>query len=116
MNELIEQLFSNFSVNGVTIPVSFLQYKGHGEPYVTYMETNANNECCGDDELIGYAEYYDFDVYSKGSYTDIVDAIKKILKEHDFMFIPSMCSGDMYETDTGYYHKTLCFGILREEI
>ena len=36
-----------------------------------------------------------------------------IMKANNFMYVPSQDSAEMYETDTGYYHKTLCFGIER---
>ena len=115
MNELIETLFKDFAVDGVKIPVSFLYYEGHGEPYITYMQTDADNSYSGDDELLGYADYYDFDIYSKGDYTNIVKSVKALLKANDFVWQPSRSSADMYETDTGYYHKTLSFAILRGE-
>lgn len=115
MNELIETLFKDFTVDGVSVPVSFLYYDGHGEPYITYMQTDADSSYSGDDELLGYADYYDVDIYSKGDYTNIVKSVKALLKANDFVWQPSRTSLDMYETDTGYYHKTLCFAILREE-
>lgn len=115
MNELIETLFKDFTVDGVSVPVSFLYYKGHGEPYITYMQTDADSSYSGDDELLGYADYYDFDIYSKGDYANIVKSVKALLKANDFVWQPSRSSADMFETDTGYYHKTLCFAILREE-
>lgn len=115
MNELIEKIFAGFTVDSVAIPVSFLYYEGHGEPYITYQETDADNSLSGDDELIGYADYYDFDIYSKGNYKKIIGKVKELLRESDFVWQPSRSSADMYETETGYYHKTLCFGILREE-
>jgi hypothetical protein len=115
MNELIESIFENFTVNGKTIPVTFLFYQGHGEPYVTYQQTDADNSLSGDDDLIGYVDFYDFDVYSKGNYFPIIERVKELLKENGFVWQPSRSSGDFYETDTGYYHKTLCFAILREE-
>ena len=115
MNEFIESIFENFAVNGKSIPVKFLYYQGHGEPYVTYQQTDADNSISGDDDLIGYVDFYDFDVYSKGDYYPIIERVKQLLKEHDFVWQPSRSSGDFYETNTGYYHKTLCFAILREE-
>lgn len=115
MNELIETLFKDFTVDGFKIPVSFLFYEGHGEPYITYMQTDADSSYSGDDELLGYADYYDFDIYSKGDYTNIVKSVKALLKANDFVWQPSRTSPDMYETDTGYYHKTLSFAILRGE-
>ena len=115
MNELIQTIFQDFTVNGVSIPVKFLFYEGHGEPYITYMQTDADNSISGDDDLIGYVDFYDFDVYSKGNYFPIIERVKQLLKENGFVWQPSRSSGDFYETDTGYYHKTLCFAILREE-
>lgn len=115
MNELIEQIFNNFTVDGVQIPVSYMFYEGHGEPYVVYMQENADSSFSGDDELLGYVDYYDFDVYAKGNYSKIVEGIKEIMKANNFVWQPSRSSMDMYETDTGYYHKTLNFAILKEE-
>lgn len=115
MNELIESILSNFTVDGVVIPVSFLRYEGHGEPYIVYMQENADGSLSADDDLIGYVDYYDFDIYSKGNYTRIIESLKAILKANNFIFQPSRSSADMYETETGYYHKTLNFAYLKEE-
>lgn len=115
MNELIKTIFTNFTVDGVSIPVKFLRYIGHGEPYVTYTEVDIDNSISGDDELIGYVVFYDFDVYSKGNYNKIIESIKTLLKQNGFVWQPSRSSADMFEPDTGYYHKTLNFAIPKEE-
>ena len=115
MNELIQSIFNNFIVDGVPVPVAFLRYKGKSTTYVTYMETDINNSCAGDNEILGYVSYYDFDIYSKGNYFNIVESIKNLMKENGFVWQPSRTSQDMYEDDTGYYHKTLCFAIERSE-
>ena len=115
MNELIESILSNFTVDNVQIPVSFMFYEGHGEPYVVYMQQDADKSLSGDDELIGYVTYYDFDVYAKGNYLKIVEDLKAILKANNFVWQPSRSSMDMFEADSGYYHKTLNFAYLKEE-
>ena len=115
MNELIESILANFTVDGVQIPVSFMYYEGHGEPYVVYMGQDMNNSLSGDDELIGYVDYYDFDVYSRGNYLNIIESLKDVLESNGFVWQPSRSSQDFFETDTGYYHKTLNFGFLKEE-
>lgn len=115
MNELIKTIFNNFTVDGVLIPVKFLIYEGHGQSYITYQQVDADNSLSGDDDLIGYVDYYDFDVYSKWNYTKIVESVKTLLKQNDFVWQPSRSSADLYENDTGYYHKTLNFAFLREE-
>lgn len=115
MNELIESILSNFIVDGVEIPVSFMFYEGHGEPYVVYMQQDADGSLSGDDELVGYVDYYDFDVYSKSNYSKIIESLRAILENNGFVWQPSRTSQDFFETDTGYYHKTLNFAILKEE-
>ena len=113
MNELIESIFDGFRVNNVDIPVKFLRYDGNKTTYITYMQVNANDSLSADDKLINYVEYYDFDIYSKGDYTDIIAAVKQKLEENGFRWRPSWSSADLYEDDTGYYHKTLNFAIER---
>ena len=115
MNELIESILANFTVDGVQIPVSFMYYEGHGEPYVVYMGQDMNNSLSGDDELIGYVDYYDFDVYSRGNFLNIIESLKDVLENNGFVWQPSRSSQDFFETDTGYYHKTLNFAIFKEE-
>lgn len=112
-NTLIEQIFANFIVNGQAIPVSFLRYEGKNTTYVTYQQAFSNDAFSGDDDLQNYVDFYDFDIYSKGNYLPIVEAIKQILKDNGFRWQPTHSSGDMYEDDTGYYHKTLSFSIER---
>lgn len=109
MNELIQQIFADFTVGGVKIPVKFLYYNGNGQPYVVYFQEDADNSLTADDDLQGYVVYYDFDIYTKGNYFPIVEAIKSLLKQHGFVWQPSRSSMDMFEQDTGYYHKTLNF-------
>lgn len=112
-NTLIQQIFSNFTVNGVTIPVAFLRYSGKSTTYVTYQQAFANDPFSSDDELQNYVDFYDFDIYSKGNYIPIVEAIKLKLKDNGFRWQPNNSSGDLYDDDTGYYHKTLSFSIER---
>lgn len=114
LNTLIETIFANFTVDNVPIPVSFMFYEGHGEPYVVYSQVDADNSFSGDDEILGYVVFYDFDVYSKANYNPIIERIIALLEANGFKFQPSRSSGDMFETDTRYYHKTLQFAILRE--
>lgn len=114
MKELIERIFQNFVVDNVLIPVSMLKYQGHGEPYVVWMQEDADGSFSGDDHLMGYIDYYDFDIYSKGNIENIIERVKEILTANGFVWQASRSSSDMYEPDTGYYHKTLNFAVHRE--
>ena len=115
MNNLIEKTLKGFAVNDKGIPVKFLRYNGSSETYITYMMTDADSVLHGDDELLNYVEYYDFDIYTKGNYKPIIKALKGLLTSVGFMWEVERSSEDMYEDDTKYYHKTLCFSIERSE-
>lgn len=115
MNSLIETIFQNFIVDGKLIPVSFMRYNGKSTTYITYMYYDSNNSYSGDNELLGWVDYYDFDIYSKGNYLNIIENVKSVMKQNGFMFQPSRSSADMYEDDTGYFHRTLSFAIERQE-
>ena len=109
MNNELQTIFTNFAVSGVTIPVAFLKYTGKATTYITYQEIQDDTSFSADDELQAYVSYYDFDIYSKGNYLTIIESVKEILKANGWEWQPSMTSQDLYEDDTGYYHKTLCF-------
>ena len=115
MNNELQTIFANFTVEGKSIPVSFLRYTGKETTYITYQEIQDDTSFSADDELQAYVTYYDFDIYSKGNYLTIVESAKEILEANGWRWQPSMTSQDLYEDDTGYYHKTLCFAKIKEE-
>ena len=57
MNSLIKQIFKDFEVGGVNIPVAFLRYNGKSTTYITYQVMNINETFYGDDELMNYISY-----------------------------------------------------------
>lgn len=115
MNNELQTIFTNFAVDGVAIPVSFLRYTGKSKTYITYQEVQIDTTFSADDQLQAYLKYYDFDIYSKSNFLAIIESVKEILKANDWIWQPSMTSQDLYEDDTGYYHKTLCFAKIKEE-
>lgn len=116
-NTEIETLFNDFTVNSENIPVSFAYYGGNATKYVTYVENYKDNSLSADDSLIAYVSYYDFDIYVKrgnGSYFPIIEAIDNILVNNGWTRQLTRESPDLYESDTGYFHKTICYAKERE--
>lgn len=112
MNRAIEQAFAEFP-----IPVSFLVYDGHANAYVTYQQTDIDESLHADDNVSEFKTYYDFDIYVKGNqhgnYFPYIAQIKEIMENIGFMWEPTRDSGDLYEPDTRFFHKTICFSIER---
>lgn len=109
MNAEILDIFSDFNVGGTEVPVRFMVYEGHGEPYVIFSREYDDSSYAGDDSILGFVTYYDFDVYARGNFTALVEAVKTRLTDAGWTWQPSRSSGDMYESDTGYFHVTLSF-------
>lgn len=108
-NTEIQTLFNNFTVDNVSIPVNYLFYEGHNEPYIVYMQSDISSSYATEDNIAGVVAIYDFDIYSKGNYSAIADAVRSKLIGAGWTWQPTRDSQDLYDSDTGYYHKTYCY-------
>lgn len=107
MNNEILQIFKDFTVDGVSIPVEWLRYKGDLKTYVVFSDLGENPALSADDECIYSTKQYDFDIYSDGNYLNILKAVKQELKNNKWSWIED--SPTMYEEDTRLYHITTTF-------
>lgn len=105
MNKEIELILNKIKLDGKNIPYDYIEYTGKSYTYITY-------QCISDDPISfsedkpNYSEpHYDIDIYSKDNYLKIVEEVKKEFIENDFYFISD--SGDSYEKDTGFFHRTI---------
>ena len=114
MNKEIEDIFKDFEVNKVKIPLSFLSYKGKKETYLVYSSTGETPALANDDDISDSLYHYDIDIYTKGDYLDILSKIKEKMKEKEWVWEAD--GPDLYETDTGFYHKTTSFSKERSVI
>lgn len=108
MYEELSSLLDGFTVNGVAIPCALLYYDGDATTYITYSEVDKGNSLFADDKVRGYVSYFDFDIYTRGNYVDIREALIELLENNGWTYQPSRESPDLFETDTGYFHKTIC--------
>lgn len=112
MNAEIETLFTNFTVDGVAIPVDFLRHDPQaGETYMTYNSMIELPGVVADNQLQNTAQSYDFHIFSKTNYANIELAVKALLGSTGWVF--NQASEDLYEDTTQYYHKVITFEIER---
>lgn len=107
MNNEILNIFKNFTVDGVEIPVEWLRYKGDLKTYVVFSDIGETPELCADDDCEYSVKQYDFDVYSDGNYLNILKAVKQKLKSNGWTWVED--SPTLYEEDTRLYHITTTF-------
>ena len=98
MNSEIKTIFSNFIV-----PVEFGKYRGNEEEYVVYFSNGETPALHADDSVIASNNTYDFNIYSKGNYLNILNEVKKKLNDNGWTWIED--SEDIYEEDTRFFHK-----------
>lgn len=110
MNSEIETIFENFTVDDVSIPIEFEFYDGDADSYIVYSNSDNDSSYSGDDELLGYITYYDFEIYCTGNYFKILSNVISLMNQNGWQFEPSLSSADHYDRDTKMFNKTLCFG------
>lgn len=96
------------ALDDIKVEHGYMHYDGDADTYITYMQTDKSNTLAGDNTVIGCVVYYDFDIYSRGNWLDLVDTLVETMEGYGWTYEPSRDSPDMYETDTRFYHKTIC--------
>ena len=108
-NAEIETIFTGFKVDGESIDLAYLFYAGHADKYIVYSQVDSRNSYSADADIQGVVAVYDFDIYSKGNYYNIIEAVRQLLTSNGWTWQANRDSPDLYDVDTGYYHKTVCF-------
>lgn len=108
MNEELKWILGeNLTVNGENIPVSHLRYKGKSKRFITWTLLGETPSLSANDEPLFGVATVDIDIFSDGNYLDMVKAVKKKMKNGEWIWIGD--SPEMYEDDTGLYHITCSF-------
>ena len=73
-------------------------------PCITYYEQNNSPALVGDGKELTTESVMVIDVWSKGSTTAIAQAVDSVMAGLNFR---REFAGDLYESDTGVYHKSM---------
>ena len=108
MNAEIKSILGeNISIGNTSVPVSHLRYKGNSKTFVVWSILSEKPMLSADDEQIFSVVSVDIDVFSNGNYSKLITEIKRKMKENGWVWVED--SPEMYEDDTGLYHKTITF-------
>jgi hypothetical protein len=90
----------------IGVPVRFQTYTGTADSYITFFTYLEKPEQHADDEerITGY--YVQVDVWSKGNYTDLVNAVHEKMLAAGFI---KQNFYDLYEDYLKIYHKAMRF-------
>lgn len=108
MNEELKTLFGDgINVNGEVIPIAHLIYEGKSKRFITWTMLDETPILSANDEQLFSLCSVDIDIFSDGNYLDIIKEIKQLMKNNEWVWTGD--SPEMYEEDTGLYHKTCTF-------
>ncbi|MDD4802297.1 MAG: hypothetical protein PHF24_05065 [Syntrophomonas sp.] len=88
------------------VPVSFQKYTGKALTYITFHEYHQTGEEFAEDAEAFTGHYLQVDIWSKTDYTALAIEVKSLLIAAGFKRLDE---ADLYEPDTGLYHKGLRF-------
>ena len=114
MNEEIEKIFADFTVDNRKIPIEFGNYEGSSEDYVVYYSNGERGSSYYDNKIASVTIEYDFNIYSKSNFLNILNELKKILYKNGWDFIED--SEDIYENDTHFFHKVTTWSKERDDL
>ena len=108
MNEEIKSMLCDKIIdNGDVIPVAHFTYKGSSKKFITWVMLEERLGLSANDEPLCSICLVDIDIFFDGNYLGILNEVKKIMKNNDWVWTGD--SPEMYETDTGLYHRTISF-------
>jgi hypothetical protein len=94
------------ALGDIGVPVSFQNYTGKANTYITFFTYLDKPEQHADDGEIITGHYVQIDVWSKTDYTDLVKAIHQKMLTAGFS---KQNFYDLYEDDVKTYHKVMRF-------
>lgn len=104
---MIETAFENLVIDSKKIPISFLNYKGKSDTYLTYYTWFDEPDNFYDDEHHREIAYGTIDIFSKKNFKAILKQVKNRLKQNGFTWTDN--GPEDYEIETGYYHVPVNF-------
>ena len=90
----------------IGVPVRFQTYTGTADTYITFFTYLDKPEGYADDVEYVNGYYVQVDVWSKGNYTDLVNAVHEKMLAAGFI---KQNFYDLYEDDLKIYHKAMRF-------
>ena len=108
MNSEVKNILGEeITIKNKVVPVAHLRYKGNSKTFITWAILSEKPILCGDDEPIYSVVSVDIHIYSNGNYRELITEIKRMMKENGWLWVED--SPEMYEYDTGLYHRTITF-------
>lgn len=112
LNQKVNQtLGGKISIDGETLPIDFMLYKGDKKSYMTFYSPYEKPDFFAGDETIDSALAVTVTLFSEKNYLNAFEKMKKLMTEAGFIWTGD--SPDMFDDETGLYQKASDFEIER---
>lgn len=98
-------------IDGETLPIDFLFYKGDKKSYMTFYSPYETPDFFAGDETLDSTLSVTITLFSDKNYINAFERIKELMTEADFIWTGD--SPDMFDDETGIYQKASDFEIER---
>ena len=102
--KLRQDLLDKRITNIVKDKIYYIHAPQSSDLYVEYMFYNKKKSDFCSNKNMSFTHYIQVDIFSKGDFTALENAIEEVMEEKGYSFITS---ADLYEDDTKLYHKAL---------
>ncbi len=108
MNRELQEILGDYlEVDNLLIPVAQIKYTGNENTYIVWTIINEIPALSGNDTDLASVVSVDIDIFSDKNYLNIVEKIKELMRTNEWVWTGD--SADLFEEDTGLYHKTCTF-------
>lgn len=106
IKQIVKQVLMNNEIINLTADkkVYFLHATSPTSPYIEYNIFDEFGEEWAENKEIATTYYVQVDIFSKGNYVELENKIKEKILNAGF---ERSMSADLYEPDTGLYHKVM---------
>ena len=98
-------------LDGETLPIDFLFYKGDKKSYMTFYSPYETPDFFAGDETLDSTLSVTITLFSDKNYINAFEKIKELMTEAGFIWTGD--SPDMFDDETGMYQKASDFAIER---
>ena len=112
LNQKVNQtLKGKIIIDGETLPIDFLFYKGDKKSYMTFYSPYETPDFFAGDETLDSTLAVTITLFSDKNYINTFEKIKKLMTEAGFIWTGE--SPDMFDDETRLYQKASDFAIER---
>lgn len=101
----LKAILDTITIDDTPIPNAFMHFDGESDAFLAYSPSSESVALAGDDRPTATRVRFDIDLYSKGNYIALSDAVIEAVVSGGWTWLGN--SNDTYDDETGFYHRLI---------